>query len=105
MLCTAFHLKTLQVFSKFVFESPFYYAYQVALKRNDFVLVDFVLKDPREKDTDKKRELPPHREELEVVPKPWNKSYLSGLDLMSQHLHVTNPCMLQVLDLWHVSFG
>ncbi|KAL3855114.1 hypothetical protein ACJMK2_014343, partial [Sinanodonta woodiana] len=79
--------------------------------REDYLLsvkkaiVDFVLRDPREKDEDKKVKLLPHREELEVVPKPWHKSYLQSLDLMSQNLHVTNPCMLQVLDLWHVSFG
>ncbi|XP_067686354.1 dynein axonemal heavy chain 7-like [Haliotis asinina] len=79
--------------------------------REDYLLsvkkaiVDFVLKDPREKDEDKKEKLLPHREELAVVPKPWNKSFLGGLEQMTHHLHVTNPCMLQVLDLWHVSFG
>ncbi|XP_052080869.1 dynein axonemal heavy chain 7-like isoform X1 [Mytilus californianus] len=79
--------------------------------REDYLLsvkkaiVDFVLKDPREKDDDKKERLPPHREEMDVVPKPWHKSFVSGLDLMSQKLHITTPCMLQVLDFWHVSFG
>ena len=68
-------------------------------------IVDFVLKDPREKDDEKKEKLPPHREEMDVVPKPWHKSYVAGLDLMSQKLHITTPCMLQVLDFWHVSFG
>ena len=66
--------------------------------------VDFVLKDPREKDEDKEEKLPPHREELEVVPKPWMKSYIQARDLSSEILHVTNPCMLQVLDLWHATF-
>ena len=91
---------------RFSHDAPYLFKIQNLLLTGMILLsVDFVLKDPREKDTDKKVKLPPHREELEVVPKPWNKSYLSGLDLMSQHLHVTNPCMLQVLDLWHVSFG
>ena len=67
--------------------------------------MDFVLKDPREKEDDKREVLPPHREELAVVPKPWNRSYLSALDVAIDVLHVTNPCMLQVLELWHTSFG
>ncbi len=66
--------------------------------------VDFVLKDPREKDENKKEQLPPHREELAVVPKPWNKSYVQALDLAAQQLHVTNPCLLQLLQLWHTTF-
>jgi dynein heavy chain len=66
--------------------------------------VDFVLRDPREKDDEKDIELPPHREELAVVPKPWNKSYVDANYRIQQNLHVTNPCMNQVLDLWHQSF-
>ncbi|XP_074662516.1 dynein axonemal heavy chain 7-like [Tubulanus polymorphus] len=79
--------------------------------REDYLLsvkkaiVDFVLKDPREKEDQKDIELPPHRAELAVVPKPWNRSYLEALHYISQHLHVTNPCMNQVLDLWHTTFG
>lgn len=80
--------------------------------REDYLLsvkkaiVDFVLKDPREKDEEKNKEkLPPHREELAVVPKPWNRSYVSAMEIADDILHVTNPCMLQVLQLWHTSFG
>jgi dynein heavy chain len=68
------------------------------------VSVDFVLRDPREKDEDKKESLPPHREELAVVPKPWNKTYIQNRQLAMENLHVTNPCMLQVLQLWHTAF-
>ena len=67
--------------------------------------VDFVLKDPREKEDDKKEQVPAHREELAVVPKPWNRSYVACRELAMDELHVTNPCMLQVLNLWHHSFG
>eukprot|EP00058_Branchiostoma_floridae_P012957 XP_002598445.1 hypothetical protein BRAFLDRAFT_83261 [Branchiostoma floridae] len=79
--------------------------------REDYLLsvkkaiVDFVLRDPREKDDDKKEEVLEHRAELDVVPKPWNRSYLSALAAMQQDLNITNPTMLAVLDLWHVSFG
>ncbi|XP_059164025.1 dynein axonemal heavy chain 7-like isoform X1 [Physella acuta] len=68
-------------------------------------IVDFVLKDPRQQDDDKDEKLPPHREEMAVKPKPWNKSFLAALEYTSEHLHNTNPCMMQVLDLWHFSFG
>ncbi|XP_076459412.1 dynein axonemal heavy chain 7-like [Babylonia areolata] len=79
--------------------------------REDYLLsvkkaiVDFVLKDPRQLDDEKKEKLLPHREEMAVVPKPWNKSYLAALEATAQSLHTTNPCMMQVLNLWHVSFG
>ncbi|CAH1790213.1 unnamed protein product [Owenia fusiformis] len=79
--------------------------------REDYLLsvkkaiVDFVLKDPREKEDDNKEKLPPHREELEVVPKPWYNHYVESYAICASDLHVTNPCMMQVLDLWHTSFG
>ena len=66
--------------------------------------VDFVLRDPREKE-DEAPELPPHRAELEVVPKPWYQSYVNASDLIRENLNVINPTMMSVLDLWHVSFG
>ena len=68
-------------------------------------IVDFVLRDPREKDEEKKVELPPHRQELAVVPKPWFRSFVSAWNNAKENLHVTNPCMNQILDLWHSSFG
>ena len=67
--------------------------------------VDFVLKDPRQLEDEKKEKPLPHREEMAVVPKPWNRSYLTALEATAQCLHNTNPCMMQVLNLWHVSFG
>jgi len=79
--------------------------------REDYLLsvkkaiVDFVLRDPREKDEEKKVELPSHREELAVVPKPWNHQFLNSYQSARENLHVTNPCMNQILDLWFSSFG
>ena len=67
-------------------------------------LVDFVLKDPREKDDDKEEVQPPHREELAVVPKPWNRSFVMAQEANIDALFITNPCMLKVLELWHDSF-
>ena len=67
-------------------------------------IVDFVLRDPRETDEDKEVVLPSHREELAVVPKPWHRSYVASLEVAQEHLHTINMCMLQVLQLWHMSF-
>ena len=69
------------------------------------VSVDFVLRDPREKEEDKEETKPPHRTELSIVPKPWYKSFIAAQTATSQDLNITNPTMLQVLELWHVSFG
>ncbi|XP_030642423.1 dynein heavy chain 7, axonemal [Chanos chanos] len=67
-------------------------------------IVDFVLRDPREDGAEKVKDLPPHRQEIEVVPKPWNKSFLQAQRRMRNRLHSINPTMLSVLTLWHVSF-
>ena len=78
--------------------------------REDYLLsvkkaiVDFVLKDQREKDEDNIDDMPDHRAELAVVPKPWEPAFYKSLNASREHLHVTNPCMLQVLQLWHDSF-
>ncbi|XP_072334730.1 dynein axonemal heavy chain 7 [Scyliorhinus torazame] len=66
-------------------------------------IVDFVLRDPREKE-EVKKELPVHRAELEIVPKPWNKSFLTARNLIKANLNAMNPTMLAVLDLWQCSF-
>ncbi len=65
--------------------------------------VDFVLKDPREKE-EEAVVLLPHRQEMAVLPKPWHSSYVAGLDFAAEHLHAINNCMLQLLKLWHASF-
>ena len=45
----------------------------------------------------------PHRQELEVVPKPWNKSVLAAFTAMTQQLFVTNRTLNDVLGLWYRS--
>uniref|UniRef100_A0A4W3JI36 Dynein axonemal heavy chain 7 n=1 Tax=Callorhinchus milii TaxID=7868 RepID=A0A4W3JI36_CALMI len=66
-------------------------------------IVDFVLRDPRDKE-DVKEELPSHRAEIAIIPKPWHKSFLANRNYMKTHLNAINPTMLSVLDLWHTSF-
>ncbi|XP_013208919.1 dynein heavy chain 7, axonemal [Microtus ochrogaster] len=76
--------------------------YLLSVKKS---IVDFVLKDPREKDDDTKTtEVPPHRAEMEVLPKPWRRSFLSACGYIRDHLNAMNPTMLAVLDLWHSTF-
>ncbi|XP_070789387.1 dynein axonemal heavy chain 7 [Pituophis catenifer annectens] len=78
--------------------------------REDYLLsvkkaiVDFVLRDPREKEEAKKQVLPPHRQEMEVVPKPWNKSYIAARNYIKENLYAMNPTMMAVLDLWQTTF-
>ncbi|XP_067117728.1 dynein axonemal heavy chain 7 [Osmerus mordax] len=78
--------------------------------REDYLLsvkkaiVDFVLRDPRMNDEENMKDPIPHRAEMELVPKPWNKSFHHAQKSIKEGLHSINPTMLQVLDLWHVSF-
>jgi len=67
--------------------------------------VDFVLRDPRESLKEPAPvALPAHREEIAVLPKPWHKSFVQALNVARSSLHVTNPCMQQLLQLWFTSF-
>ncbi|KAJ6652606.1 hypothetical protein lerEdw1_011258 [Lerista edwardsae] len=94
------HLKVLSD-SIYVLSDEMREDYLLSVKK---AIVDFVLKDPREKEEDKKQVLLPHRLEMDVVPKPWNKSYLAARNYISENLHAMNPTMLAVLDLWQTSF-
>ncbi|KAM9235850.1 LOW QUALITY PROTEIN: dynein axonemal heavy chain 7 [Leptosomus discolor] len=68
-------------------------------------IVDFVLRDTREKGEDKKKDfLLHHCAEIDIVPKPWNKSFLSACSYTKENLHAINPVMLAVLNLWETSF-
>ncbi|XP_037706594.1 dynein heavy chain 7, axonemal isoform X3 [Choloepus didactylus] len=76
--------------------------YLLSVKKS---IVDFVLKDPREKEDDKKPDdILPHRAEMEILPKPWRKSFLAASSYIRDHLNAMNPTMLAVLDLWHNTF-
>ena len=46
----------------------------------------------------------PHRQELEVVPKPWNQAFLTAAETMSETLTVTNPTISAVLRLWYQEY-
>ncbi|KAI4544306.1 hypothetical protein MG293_004572 [Ovis ammon polii] len=41
---------------------------------------------------------------MEILPKPWRKSFLAASSYIRDHLNAMNPTMLSVLDLWHSTF-
>ncbi|XP_053132771.1 dynein axonemal heavy chain 7 isoform X4 [Hemicordylus capensis] len=94
------HLKVLSE-SIYILSDEMREDYLLSVKK---AIVDFVLRDPREKEEGKKQVLLPHRQEMEVVPKPWNRSYVAARNYINEHLHAMNPTMLAVLDLWQTSF-
>ncbi|TMS06223.1 Dynein heavy chain 7, axonemal, partial [Larimichthys crocea] len=63
--------------------------------------VEYMFTDSRVNDTDEVKDLPPHRLELEVVPKPWNEDFVRARKRMGVKLHSINPTMLKVRYLWH----
>ena len=65
-----------------------------------------MLRDPRE-GLKKERvpvEQPIHRAEIAVLPKPWHRSFVQAVSAARETLHVTNPCMQQLQQLWFASF-
>ncbi|XP_070694441.1 dynein axonemal heavy chain 7 [Pempheris klunzingeri] len=67
-------------------------------------ILKYTFSDLRENEKDKVKDLPPHRLEVEVVPKPWNKTFVHARKRMRDKLHSINPTMLQVLHHWHVYY-
>lgn len=75
--------------------------------KDDFMLavkkaiIDFVLRDPAfvqrletEFDTGERRE-------LAVISQNWGPSVKKAKNLMERNLHVINPCVVHLLDLWY----
>ncbi|XP_075336554.1 dynein axonemal heavy chain 7 [Odontesthes bonariensis] len=60
--------------------------------------------DPRRSDKDKVKILPSHRLEVEIIPKPWQRSFVQSQKRMNENLHCCNPTLRQVLFLWHTFY-
>lgn len=67
-------------------------------------IVDFVLRDPsivqrleEEFDTAERRE-------LEVISQNWGPNINKAKQFMKRNLHIINPCIVQLLDLWYKDF-
>ena len=71
----------------------------------DSFSVDFVLKDPSERDKEKAPCKTPARAELDVVPKPWAKSFEINYFNLSKDLFVANSTLRQVLNLWYKTYS
>ena len=67
--------------------------------------VDFVLKDPSQRDKEKTIPKTPARRELDIVPKPWARTVEISYRAISQELFLTNPTIRQVLNLWYKSYS
>ncbi|XP_029968156.1 dynein heavy chain 7, axonemal-like [Salarias fasciatus] len=67
-------------------------------------ILKYTLRRSMESDKPKVKDVPSHRLELEIVPKPWNGSFVQARRRMSSNLHLFNPTMLRVLTHWHVTY-
>jgi dynein heavy chain len=76
--------------------------YMLSVKK---AIVDFVLRDSKEADAERANvKVPEYRAELDVVPRPWHYSFVRSRQEIAKNLHLINPCIAQLLKLWHVSF-
>ncbi|XP_049773091.1 dynein axonemal heavy chain 7 [Schistocerca cancellata] len=79
--------------------------------KEDFILnmkkavVDFVLQDPTEGNNKMKEFDSPHRQELKEMSKTWHAAHQDAKSKIYKNLHAINPCLSQILDLWHKSFN
>ncbi|XP_058478991.1 dynein axonemal heavy chain 7 [Solea solea] len=77
---------------------------------NDYMLsvktaiLKYTFRDPGVSNKDREQDLPPHRLELAVFPKPWNQDFVYAQKKIRANLHSINPTMLQMLYLWHASY-
>lgn len=67
-------------------------------------IVDFVLQDSAEGDMRTPEEETEERKTLKIISKLWSVSYAVARHKNLHSLHVVNPCMAQVLDLWQRNY-
>lgn len=78
--------------------------------RDDFMLavkkaiVDFVLRDPSFVESLEAEYDTPERRDLVEISKNWGASYRKSKARLEKTLHVVNPCLAQLLDLWFSRF-
>ncbi|KAM9486845.1 dynein axonemal heavy chain 7-like [Clarias gariepinus] len=95
-----YHLKRLTRFTE-VLTDEIIDEYRLSEKK---AILDFLLQEQKQMDDQKEDTLPPHRQEIAVIPKPWEASFYQVLNVMRQNLHAINPIMQSVMKLWHMSF-
>ncbi|CAG2064431.1 unnamed protein product [Timema podura] len=67
-------------------------------------IVDFVLQDPSQSDNRIKEYDSEFRRELKEMSTTWKLTFDNARLKMRRNLYTINPCLAQVLDLWHRSF-
>uniref|UniRef100_A0A669BJA2 Dynein axonemal heavy chain 7 n=1 Tax=Oreochromis niloticus TaxID=8128 RepID=A0A669BJA2_ORENI len=67
-------------------------------------ILRYTFRESKESDKEKEKDVPPHRLEVETVPKPWNKSFVHARKRIRENLYSVNPTVLKILYLWHFSF-
>lgn len=78
--------------------------------REDFMLamkkaiVDFVLRDPAFEETVSSEVSTPLRKELVEMSPSWKVSVQQAKLKLERNLHVVNPCLAALLDLWYTNF-
>ena len=80
-------------------ERSFYRSINV--KSNNFLPVDFVLRDPRQQDDFEYFE---EDEDTKREQKMRRRSYNHAFRSIHRDLNITNPTMIHVLNLWHTSY-
>lgn len=78
--------------------------------REDFMMavkkaiVDYVLRDPAFSESIVSEFESPERRELKLISSNWRPSIIAAHAKLEKTLHVTNPCLAALLDLWYVHF-
>lgn len=78
--------------------------------REDFMLamkkaiVDFVLRDPTFQETVNSEVSTPLRQELVEMSSNWRTNIQQAKLKLEKNLHVINPCLAALLDLWYTNF-
>ncbi|XP_047226085.1 dynein axonemal heavy chain 7 isoform X2 [Girardinichthys multiradiatus] len=64
-------------------------------------ILTYTPNDPSGNEKGNEKDLPSHRLEMEIVPKPWNRSFVQARKRMSLNLHCISRPLLQMMILWH----
>lgn len=78
--------------------------------KEDFMLtvkkaiVDFVLRDPSFAESIVTEYDSPQRKELVLISPSWKPSVEASKAKLQKILHITNPCLALLLDLWYVGY-
>jgi dynein heavy chain len=93
-----YHLQTVADLSDQIRED-----YLLSVKK---AIVDFVLKDSRKEDGEKRLTAGQEqvKNDLEALSKLWHHNYERSVAEVGKSLHAINPCMAQVLRLWYTTF-